>query len=225
MRHSNSRFSIRSTSHSVSNYFCQYLPCHLNPVGIVEVETDGSNGKKYLKHEYNRDGDSYRSPWSNSYYPPSPDCTFFPSDNLLALESRANELFGTYVKLYYDFAIHSVYFNDTDTQGFNACFLVKKELQGEKEVKTGCWDAIHVVACNMKEAPKVSYRVISTVMVTVDAESAAIGKMDIAGSSAKSANETHNLPDDLPDNDLDGFHLQIIGKMIEANEETLRNNV
>ena len=49
--------------------------------------------------------------------------------------------------------------------------------------------------------------------------------MDIAGSSAKSAQETHNLPEDLPDNDLDGFHLQIIGKMIEANEETLRNNV
>jgi len=37
--------------------------------------------------------------------------------------------------------------------------------------KSGNWDAIHVVACNMKENPKVSYRVISTVMVTVDAES------------------------------------------------------
>ena len=135
-------------------------------------------------------------------------------------------MFKTYVHLYYDNAISSVYFNDTDTQGFNACFLVKKTMQGENDVKMGNWDAIHVVACNMKEAPKVSYRVISTVMVTVDAESAAIGKMDIAGSSAKSANETHNLPDDFgPDNDIEGFHLQIIGKMIEANEETLRNNV
>ena len=225
MRHSNSRFSIRSISHLVSNYFVNIFPCHLNLIAIIEVETDTSTGRKFLKHEYNRDGDSYRSPWTNTYYPPSPDCTFYPSDNLLALETRANELFATYVKLYYDFAISSVFFNDTDTQGFNACFLVKKELAGEKEVKSGCWDAIHVVACNMKEAPKVSYRVISTVMVTVDAESNTIGKMDIAGSSAKSAQETHNLPEDLPDNDLDGFHLQIIGKMIEANEETLRNNV
>ena len=90
---------------------------------------------------------------------------------MLALEQRANELFTTYVKLYYDFAISSVYFNDTDTQGFNACFLVKKEMAGENDIKNGCWDAIHVVACNMKEAPKVSYRVISTVMVTVEAES------------------------------------------------------
>ena len=80
-------------------------------------------------------------------------------------------MFATYVHLYYDYAVSSVYFNDTDSQGFNACFLVKKEMAGENDVKSGCWDAIHVVACNMKEAPKVSYRVISTVMVTVEAES------------------------------------------------------
>lgn len=164
---------------------------------MAEIEIDESNGKKYLKHEYNRDGDSYRSPWSNKYYPPSAECTFFPSENLLALEQRANELFRTYVHLYYDFAVSSVYFNDTETQGFNACFLVKKEMQGEKDIKNGCWDAIHVVVCNMKEAPKVSYKVISTVMVTVEAESAQVGKMDIAGSSAKSTTETHNLPDDF----------------------------
>ena len=184
MKHSSSRFSIRSTSHLVRN---NLFVCHLNLVGIVEVASDESNGFKYLKHEYNRDGDSYRSHHTNTYYPRSTDCTFFPSDNLLQLEVRANELFATYVHLYYDDAISSVYFNDTETQGFNACFLVKKEIVGEKDVKSGCWDAIHVVACNMKEAPKVSYRVISTVMVTVDGESAVIGKMDIAGSSAKSA--------------------------------------
>lgn len=135
------------------------------------MEEDTTAGKKFLKHEYNRDGDSYRSPWSNTYFPPSNDCTFYPSENLLQLEQRANDLFATYVHLYYDYAISSVYFNDTDTQGFNACFLVKKEMAGENEIKEGCWDAIHVVVCNMKEAPKVSYRVISTVMVSVEAES------------------------------------------------------
>lgn len=36
------------------------------------------------------------------------------------------------------------------------------------EVKSGTWDAIHIVACNMKEAPKVSYKVISTVMISLD---------------------------------------------------------
>ena len=59
-------------------------------------------------------------------------------------------------------------------------------MDGEKDINKGNWDAIHIVACNMKENPKVSYRVISTVMVTVDADSDKLGKMDIAGSSAKS---------------------------------------
>jgi len=40
------------------------------------------------------------------------------------MEQKANDIFQAYVHLYYDFATSSVYFNDTDTQGFNACFLV-----------------------------------------------------------------------------------------------------
>jgi capping protein beta len=75
---------------------------------------DTTANKPFLKHEYNRDGDSYRSPWSNTYFPASPDCTFFPSEGLLRMEQKANELFQMYVRLYYDFANTSVYFNDTD---------------------------------------------------------------------------------------------------------------
>ena len=36
------------------------------------------------------------------------------------------------------------------------------------EVKSGTWDAIHVVTCNMKEAPKCTYKVISTVMISLE---------------------------------------------------------
>ena len=91
----------------------------------VDIETDESNGRQFLKHEYNRDGDSYRSPWSNSYFPAA-ESTFFPSAHLLQLEGKANAMFATYVRLYYDSAISSVYLVDTQTTGFNACFLVKK---------------------------------------------------------------------------------------------------
>ena len=49
----------------------------------LEVAQDEVSGREYLKHEYNRDGDSYRSPWSNKFYPESPDCSFFPSAPLL----------------------------------------------------------------------------------------------------------------------------------------------
>jgi capping protein beta len=35
----------------------------------IEVEVDQTNGREYLKCEYNRDGEAYRSPWSNRYFP------------------------------------------------------------------------------------------------------------------------------------------------------------
>lgn len=67
----------------------------------LETENDENVGKVFLKHEYNRDGDSYRSPWSNQYFP-NTESTFFPSAHLLQMEHKANAMFATYVKLYYD---------------------------------------------------------------------------------------------------------------------------
>jgi len=186
---------------------------------------DESAAREFLKHEYNRDGDSYRSPWSNTYFPAC-EATFFPSAPLFALEQKANGIFAQYVKLYYDYAISSVYFVDTPTEGFNACFLVKKELKDTKEVKYGCWDAVHIVNCNLKAAPKADYRVISTVMITMEAETGDLGKMTIAGSCAKTADHSVQLPSDFGTKvDADMFHLKVIGKMIENNESILRNEV
>ena len=36
----------------------------------LQEGTDNETGRKYLKCDYNRDGDSHRSPWSNKYDPP-----------------------------------------------------------------------------------------------------------------------------------------------------------
>lgn len=52
----------------------------------------------------------------------------------MKLEQKANDVFAQYVKLYYDYAVSSVYLIDTDGQGFNGCFLVKKVLQDSKEI-------------------------------------------------------------------------------------------
>lgn len=182
-------------------------------------------GKVFLKHEYNRDGDSYRSPWSNQYFPKT-ESTFYPSAHLLQLEQKANAMFATYVKLYYDFAQSSVYFVDTQDPGFNACFLVKKDINDEKDIKKGCWDAIHVVTCNLKKAPKATYRVISTVMITIDAVSPKVGSFVISGSCAKTTDETVTLPADFGTKvDADHFHIKTVGKIIENNESMLRNDV
>jgi hypothetical protein len=88
--------------------------------------------------------------------------------------------------LYYDYAVSSVYVVDSGGQGFNAAFLVKKELKDVKEITYGCWDAIHIVTCSVTSASSAHYNVISTVMISMDAETPALGKMGIHGSCAKS---------------------------------------
>lgn len=92
----------------------------------IEIEIDADTGREYLKCEYNRDGDAYRSPWTNKYFPQGTEDSIFPSAELLQIEQKANDVFQRYATLYFDSAITSVYFFDTDYEGFGACFLVKK---------------------------------------------------------------------------------------------------
>ena len=81
-------------------------------------------GKKFLLCDYNRDGDSYRSPWSNTYFPILED-GFVPSEKLREMEIDANELFDAYRELYSEGGTSSAYLWDLET-GFAGCFLIKK---------------------------------------------------------------------------------------------------
>ena len=60
-----------------------------------------SSGKLYLKCDYNRDGDSYRSPWTNEF-DPALDDGFKPSARLRAIEENANIIWDTYRAMYYE---------------------------------------------------------------------------------------------------------------------------
>lgn len=95
------------------------------------------------------------------------------------------------------------------------------------QVTSGSWDAIHIVVCNMKEAPKVSYKVISTVMISLEmVQNTGVGTLQIHGSSSKSASEQVTLPNDFgKGTDPDQFHISTIGRLVEANEEALRQTV
>jgi capping protein (actin filament) muscle Z-line, beta len=74
--------------------------------------------------DYNRDGDSYRSPWSNEFDPPIDDGTV-PSERIRKLEVAANEAFDVYRGLYYEGGVGSTYFWDLD-DGFAGVVLLKK---------------------------------------------------------------------------------------------------
>ena len=68
------------------------------------------------------------------------------------METKANDLFARYAKLYYDNNyVTSVYFFDTGSaSGYGSCWLVKKTVKGSGQEGGGdqdsSWDAIHV--CN-----------------------------------------------------------------------------
>ena len=61
----------------------------------LQVQRCKQTGKDYLLCDYNRDGDSYRSPWSNEFDPPIPDGTV-PSVKVRKLEVAANDAFDVY---------------------------------------------------------------------------------------------------------------------------------
>ena len=67
-------------------------------------DIDKASGRRFLLCDYNRDGDSYRSPWSNTYHPPLDD-GFLPSEKLRTMEVEANELFDAYRELYFEAAL------------------------------------------------------------------------------------------------------------------------
>lgn len=85
----------------------------------------------------------------------------YPSTELLEMEQKANQVFQRYAKLYYDNNyLTSVFFFDTDNNGFGSCWLVKKSkskftriisiAQLEKSgIDEGTWDAIHLVTTNV----------------------------------------------------------------------------
>lgn len=98
----------------------------------LQVARCPATSRDYLLCDYNRDGDSYRSPWSNEYDPPLADGTV-PSENIRKLEIAANEAFDTYRDLYYEGGVSSVYFWNLD-DGFAGVVLLKKCKSSDRAV-------------------------------------------------------------------------------------------
>lgn len=74
---------------------------------------DENSGKDFLGCDYNRDGDSFRSPWTDEYVPPAPGAPQ-PSPRLRQLEVSLNTAFETYREMYFEGGTSSVYLWDLD---------------------------------------------------------------------------------------------------------------
>jgi capping protein beta len=96
----------------------------------VEIDTTDEN-HPFLKTEFNRDGDNYRSPFTNIYYPEN-EAGYYPGGKWRELEQMGGLLFGEYIKLYYNEGLFSFYVleNEGDhelgRENFSCGFFVKK---------------------------------------------------------------------------------------------------
>jgi capping protein (actin filament) muscle Z-line, beta len=65
----------------------------------LSTRTCRQTGREYLLCDYNRDGDSYRSPWSGEWDPVIEDPILL-SEGTRELEVKANDAFDSYRDLY-----------------------------------------------------------------------------------------------------------------------------
>ncbi|ATZ51911.1 Bccap2 [Botrytis cinerea B05.10] len=185
-------------------------------------------GRDYLLCDYNRDGDSYRSPWSGEFETPVGGTTpggiddqgnndgagegAVPSERVRKMEIRANEAFDVYRELYYEGGVSSVYFWNLD-DGFAGVVLLKKVAPSSNSA--GSWDSIHVFEA-VDRARTAHYKLTSTVILSLSTNGNELGEMDLSG------NMTRQIEADLPIQD-DAEHIANIGRLVEDMELKMRN--
>ncbi|GAA5837979.1 hypothetical protein JCM11251_006815 [Rhodosporidiobolus azoricus] len=193
----------------------------------VQVDREAS-GKEYLVCDYNRDGDSYRSPWSNAYDPPLPDGTE-PSPKLRKLEVAMNDAFDVYRDLYYEGGVSSVYLWDVD-DGFAGVVLIKKTSDGGSS--TSSWDSVHVFESS-ERGRTASYKLTSTVMLYMTkplkkpaqaAQEGATSEGDVQlGGSMTRQHELSAPLDPTSTSSLQQSHIVNVGRLVEDMEIKMRN--
>lgn len=180
------------------------------------VKTDRS--KEYLCTEYNKDGDSYRSPWSNTYSPELPDGTM-PSSKLRELEVMMNDAFDTYREQYYEGGISSVYLWDLEDGGFAGAVLLKKTLS-EDAIHQGSWDSIHIFECR-ERGRQARYSLTSTILLWINTKAEAGGSDGLSDVSL-SGSMTRQIEQDCALANPSG-HIANVGKLVEDMEIKMRN--
>jgi len=186
----------------------------------LKIAYDKAGKRDYLLCDYNRDGDSYRSPWSNQYDPPLNDGVV-PSKDLRKLEIDFNEAFDLYRDQYYEGGVASVYLWDIDGGNFALAVLFKKTQDQSKKGQPmkGSWDSIHIVeAKEDKKKKSTTYKLTSTVMLQIETSNDNTGVVNLAGSLTRQQSK------DLPVNN-DNTHITNIGRMVEDLESKLRETV
>jgi capping protein beta len=141
---------------------------------------------EFIKSEYNRDGDSYRSPNTNKFYPPSEDAVL-PKKELRDFEVKLNTMFNLYINQYYSpTTICSVYvwgLGEEISDGFAVAVLIKNKLGVENNIDNANWDSINIlnITFSGEDEKTVSYKLTSSVNLTMHFKHNICGNVNLSG--------------------------------------------
>ncbi|KAL0225615.1 hypothetical protein P9112_012939 [Eukaryota sp. TZLM1-RC] len=194
----------------------QLLPLVDQP---LVLKNDSTANKQFLCCDFNRDGDSHRSPFSNDYFPDLPDGVR-PSEAIRKIEVAANDAFDTYRHLYFEGGYSSVYLweHDQVDGGIGACVLIKKEVDPDSPISLGNWDSVHVFTITPKEHKKFHYQLDSTILLTLKTTSTKTGQLDLEGTLTRKNSSTMAVS---------GIHTHVsnMGSMVENMENMMRDQL
>jgi capping protein beta len=154
----------------------------------LRILHDESVGRDFLGCDYNRDGDSFRSPWTDTYIPPAAGAPQ-PSQRLRQLEIQLNAAFDTYRDMYFEGGVSSVYLWDLDEDpvaskdmAFAGCVLVKKgecECASERASEANFRvDSVSMASTAHESVRKCMWKIITALTCPVLPEDAGSGSWD-----------------------------------------------
>lgn len=201
----------------------------LIPFDAFEDVPESSEGeveeRPFLLCHYNRTENSHRSPWTNRYYvfektSDGEEIRIYEKDvpeeeqEIRLLETAANDVWESYVQLYYGKeAVGSVFLRPKENGAFDGLFGVKKAADN------GSWDSVHLVKVDApNETDKTcDYHLESAVTVSLEPYE----KSEVSCSLTKDTSKTCKVRYAS----LSGSHLENLGKIIEDVEIDFRSRM
>jgi capping protein beta len=182
----------------------------------------------FIESEYNKDENSYRSPWSNTYFPQK-DSNKLLTKELRALEEKINMLIKLYLKIYYSpDAISSAYISFTDesiSSGFNCCVIISSKINNSQNLDPISFlESTNIINVKFmkerskgqnKELIKAIYKINTIFLYKIKIKNSEI---EFNGTECCDCNKTTYIKDYFETKS----HLEQIGKSIEENEGKLR---
>jgi len=179
----------------------------------LKIAQDEETSMPFIQCDYNRDGDSYRSPFSNKYYPPIDDGQMI-SSKLRNIETIANKGFGAYVKLYFGEAIFSVYCFEIDEHSFGLGVFIRKETSGDTNSgdhrykgNINCSDVFTITNTGSGQH---EYSLVSSALLHLELENDQLEPIVLSGGCSSQVTKTMAARNDIE-------HVINAGTMIEEN--------